>query len=804
MLSSHANLSALPFFIASEAAPELNRLVTGKLTSSDIENVERYKASSLTMGAGIGANLGQDRKGDINTDGSGNPLSGIATPIGTVSATTPVALGASGGQSGITHSAIAPASIVISSGDSKSQQAADTISRDTANANGALEKEFTAEKREEIQQGFTAAKQLVVEVSTYFANRAAEQKAKEDEAEAAQKERDKYPPDSVEYRYYEQKRQDAATKAKTIQDSYGAGSPIRLIATALTGAAGGNVTGSVGNLVQSAAVNVLQGLAVQEIKTLVDGIKGDDATRETVRGALQAVVGCAGQAAGSGNCGPAAIGAAASVVLVNLLTGKNRPTDKDFDGIVDSPSLEEQQALTNIITTLIAGTAGAAGIDVPAAVLAAQIEIENNSNCAVVDCQRTVAQILRGDGMTLKEMEVKDPQAYRKIIDSFGTPERAEAYLVGRDKLAVLADKQEKQTITPEEKALYQTTLEQAGGNFETAQNILGLQHYYATQGMSISPTSNPTFDNANIADIARFYASFGKGTAKGAIDEVVESAKDIAGVLSDPQKAWEDTKEAAAFIWKNPEKFIAMLGAEGQKYVDDVKTASILYEAALLSGDANAQSKAAEQLGNLVGAPLALAVGSAGLGTAVKALKIGDKIIELVPGKKVPEITVFKIEASKATKGTPEFELLNNPPPNARIELDNGNIYVTNAHGFVDEVTFHPKLVKEARDSRQTEVGKQGLDTDVGGHIQACSLGGTCDKVNLFPQDAKFNNKEYKSFESEIRRALEAGEDVGPVKVTFKRSNPNDVRPTELSVEYFVGGIKKKKLFRNENGGGV
>lgn len=121
----------------------------------------------------------------------------------------------------------------------------------------------------------------------------------------------------------------------------------------------------------------------------------------------------------------------------------------------------------------------------------------------------------------------------------------------------------------------------------------------------------------------------------------------------------------------------------------------------------------------------MALAVGSAGLETAVKALKIGDKIIELVPGKKVPDVEVIKIEAGKATRGSREFEILNNPPPNSRIELDNGNVYVTNAHGLVEEVTFHPRLVKELRDSRQTEVGKQGLDSDVGGHIQACSLGG-------------------------------------------------------------------------------
>lgn len=356
--------------IASEAAPDLNRLVTGKLTFSDIENVERYKASSLSMGVGIGANLGQDREGDINTNGSGKPLPGIATPIGTISATVPVALGASGSQTGTTHSAIAPGAIVISSGDAASQQAADTISRDTDTANKALEKEFTAEKRDEIQQGFAAVKQLVVEVSTYFANRASDQKAKEEEAEEAEKERDKYPPDTEEYKHYEQKRKDAAAQAKTIQDTYGPGSPIRLIATALTGAAGGNVTGSVGSMVQSAAVNVLQGLAAEKVKELADGFKGSDAERETLRAALHAVVGCAGQAAGGGDCGSGATGAAASVVLNALLSSM---MEEDT-----SLSLEEQQARTNLAATLIGAIAAGAGLDPGSTITAVQIEMENN------------------------------------------------------------------------------------------------------------------------------------------------------------------------------------------------------------------------------------------------------------------------------------------------------------------------------------------------------------------------------------------------------------------------------------------
>lgn len=367
--------------IASGAAADLNRLVTGTLTFSDIENIERYKASNLTMGGGIGANLGQDRDGSVNTDGSGRPLPGFATPIGTISATVPVALGASGGQNSTTHSAIAPGAIVISSGDAASTQAADMISRDTSNAHEALEKEFTEEKREEIQQGFTAVKQLIVEVSTYFANRASDQKAKEEEA--ARKEEEartgtRVGEDGKPVQLTDQERQQARddahklrTEAENIQNTYGPGSPIRLIATALTGAAGGNVTGSLGGLVQSAAVNVLQGLAAEKVKELADGFSGSDTQRETLRAALHAVVGCAGQAAGGGDCASGAVGASASVVLNALLSSM---MEKDT-----SLSLEEQQARTNLAATLIGAIAAGAGLDPNSTTTAVQIEMENNT-----------------------------------------------------------------------------------------------------------------------------------------------------------------------------------------------------------------------------------------------------------------------------------------------------------------------------------------------------------------------------------------------------------------------------------------
>ncbi|MBB6504655.1 hypothetical protein F4693_001628 [Sphingomonas endophytica] len=54
---------------------------------------------------------------------------------------------------------------------------------------------------------------------------------------------------------------------------------MRLIATALSGAAGGDVTGSLGGLVRASAVNVLQGLATTEAKHLADGLGGSGSAR---------------------------------------------------------------------------------------------------------------------------------------------------------------------------------------------------------------------------------------------------------------------------------------------------------------------------------------------------------------------------------------------------------------------------------------------------------------------------------------------------------------------------------------------
>ncbi len=63
------------------------------------------------------------------------------------------------------------------------------------------------------------------------------------------------------------------------------------------------------------------------------------------------------------------------------------------------------------------------------------------------------------------------------------------------------------------------------------------------------------------------------------------------------------------------------------------------------------------------------------------------------------------------------------------------------------------------------------------------------------------FNNSAYKKFENEIRRALEAKEDVGPVKVKFTRKDPKNPRPDTVEVEYTINGVIKVRPFENKHG---
>ncbi|MFC7369820.1 DNA/RNA non-specific endonuclease, partial [Vreelandella zhaodongensis] len=160
------------------------------------------------------------------------------------------------------------------------------------------------------------------------------------------------------------------------------------------------------------------------------------------------------------------------------------------------------------------------------------------------------------------------------------------------------------------------------------------------------------------------------------------------------------------------------------------------------------------------------------------------------------------QIGASNTGRGVSEYELRNNPPANSHVKLNNGTEFRTGEGGYVDEVTFKPVNSSGVRDSRQTAVGKEGVAGDVGGHIQACRHGGTCDRFNLFPQNSNFNNSAYKRWENEITRSLQNGDEVGNVTVHLNRADPYNPRPDSVRVEYTINGEIKVRNFRNQAGG--
>ena len=334
----------------------VNSLTTATLTTSDIQNHANYSGSQVGISGGYGfggsadkTGVGKDQQG--KTD-SVNPIPGTEQPSHNgVSVSPPVALSASGDASSTTRSGISNGTITITD-EAKQQQltgktAAETvasINRDTSNTGGALAPIFDKDK---IQAGFEITSQFINQVGTFIDN-----KTKQiDAANAAAKNPNLTP----------EQRAQAQQQADQLAADWGPSGNYRQVLTALTVAAGGNVTGGMGQFAQNATVAYLQELGANQVKQLADYLKDD-----TARAALHAIVGCAGAAASSQSCGAGAMGAAASSVLGTLL------------GPTDGMSAQEKQARENLVTSLVAGVATVSGTNAATATGAAQIEAENN------------------------------------------------------------------------------------------------------------------------------------------------------------------------------------------------------------------------------------------------------------------------------------------------------------------------------------------------------------------------------------------------------------------------------------------
>ncbi|WP_321950935.1 hemagglutinin repeat-containing protein [Burkholderia cenocepacia] len=328
----------------------LNKLTTGTLTHSDIENHASYDASSVGLSGGYGGTIGKDQKG---TADNVNPVPGTSLPKGDggLQVAPPVALSASGDANSTTKSGIGGGTITITDGAKQQQltgqtaaEAVASLNRDTSDTGGALAPIFDKDK---IQAGFDITSQFINQAGTFVANRAAEA----DAAKAAANNPNLTP----------EQRAAAQKHADELNANWGPGGTYRQVLTALSVAAGGNVTGGVGQLAQNATVAYLQELGANQVKQIADNLGSEEA-----RAALHAIVGCAGAAAGSQSCGAGAMGAATSSVLGSLLAPST------------NLSASEREARDNLVASLVAGVAAVSGQNVATETGAGKIEVENN------------------------------------------------------------------------------------------------------------------------------------------------------------------------------------------------------------------------------------------------------------------------------------------------------------------------------------------------------------------------------------------------------------------------------------------
>ncbi|WP_293931452.1 hemagglutinin repeat-containing protein, partial [Iodobacter sp.] len=382
-----------------------NTLSTGTLTQKDINNHAEYSASSIGIGGGFSLGGTEKKPEDGKAPSSDKPASSgwKMTDAGSsgVTATMPVALSAGDNGTSTTKSAIATAKITITDEAKQKELTGKTaaasiasLSRDTDGAQQQLANDFKPEKINEL---FSATKTFLQEGSTFMANRTAE-------ADAAKKALDGT---SASLKAEQAKPQDQQNQAlirqldaqvislgaqKTEADRWTPGGDYGRAMTALQAAVGGNVSGGVTGLVQNGAVAYLQSIGAEKIKEIANTFQKEGketATSENVRAALHAIASCAGAAVSASNCSSAAVGAASSVVINNVLSELENTN-------ADKMTASEKEKRKNLVGSIITGIVAATDGNAAAANNAAQIEMQNNmlANARQID---RIKQLAKGD-----------------------------------------------------------------------------------------------------------------------------------------------------------------------------------------------------------------------------------------------------------------------------------------------------------------------------------------------------------------------------------------------------------------------
>jgi hypothetical protein len=129
---------------------------------------------------------------------------------------------------------------------------------------------------------------------------------------------------------------------------------------------------------------------------------------------------------------------------------------------------------------------------------------------------------------------------------------------------------------------------------------------------------------------------------------------------------------------------------------------------------------------------------------------------------------------------------------------VKNGYEFHTDSKGRVDFV-FGELVRKDGlRSTHQTEVGKEGLEGDEGGHLIGTRFDGPPDGFNLVPQNSNLNRAAWKSMEDQWAKALDGGQ-----KVTIAATPVylDDVsRPIGFDTVYSIDDEWTTKSYYNES----
>ena len=353
-----------------------NRLTTGSLTYSDVQNHASYDGDSFSIGGGYSTgsgNVGKDQQGRAATGGAAVAQSDLPKDGG-LSATLPIAMSASGDASSTTRSGISVATIQITDDTAQQAKTGQTgkeavaaLNRDVAtgrDTSNALKQIFN---QQELQADFNIVGAFAREAGTFLDNRAKEVDTKRAQADQAEK-----TALDLTQNLTDAQRQALLDQASRLRDdaaqintNWGAGGTYRQIATALVAGVSGNVAGSGSEFARNMVVNYVQQQGAGYIGKLVE--QGELTEGSPMHAALHAIVACAGAAASSQSCSSGALGAAASSVLTGL-----------FSETSPDETQSQREAKRNLVASLVTGIATMSGENTATATNAASAAVDNN------------------------------------------------------------------------------------------------------------------------------------------------------------------------------------------------------------------------------------------------------------------------------------------------------------------------------------------------------------------------------------------------------------------------------------------